>query len=71
VISAVVRIEDGRLDCSPYRIGCISEVCAAVVGAGQYNALAETRKHDRKTVQDHTYLEALEDRRQTRRYLRS
>lgn len=39
VISAVVQTEDGRLDCSPYRIRCLSGVCAAVVEEGRYDAL--------------------------------
>ena len=33
---------------------------------GRYDALAETRKHDREKVEDHTHLEALEDERLSR-----
>jgi hypothetical protein len=56
-----VQTEDGCLDCSPYRIRCLSGVCTAVIEDGRYDALAETRKHDREKVEDHTHLEALED----------
>ena len=66
VISAVVQTEDGCLDCSPYRIRCLSGVCAADVEDGRYYALAETRKHDRENVKDHTHLETLEHKRLNR-----
>ena len=56
-----MQTEDGCLDCSPYRIRCLSGVYTAVVEDGRYDALAETRKHDREKVEDHTHLEALED----------
>jgi hypothetical protein len=61
-----VQTEDGRLDCSPYRIRCLSGVCAAVIEEGRYDALAEIRKHDTEKAEDHTHLEALEDERLSR-----
>jgi hypothetical protein len=55
------------------RIVCLSKVCATVIEDSQYNALAETRKHDRENVnvQDHTRLGVLEDKRLSRYCLHS